>query len=354
MTPRAALIALSVPMTVPLAWRGRWSGTVAVLVCTAHLVTSLVATGEFAPQLTIFPVLLAIFTAASRLRGWSVIPVAVATLGLTVAAWVVTAQGASDDFWPWMLWGGAWVTGTFVRRREDAAGHHAARAALLEVEARTTAAESAQRERDRIARELHDVVAHSVTMMVVQAGAERLRLGGGADRTGEVLEGIEDSGRSALAELRTMLGMLRDAPGEVLTPLKGLTGIPSLVDGIRQAGLPLELECHPPELLVGDRNLSDAAGLAAYRIVQEALTNVVRHAGTVHTLVRLDESPKGLEVLIENDEPVAAPPRAPSSGRGIAGMRERAHALGGTFDAAPGPNGGFRVAATVPHRGVGA
>jgi signal transduction histidine kinase len=353
MTPHAALLVLSVPMTVPLAWRQRWSGIVAVVVCTAHLGTSLVATGEFAPQQSIFPVLVAIFSAASRLRGWSVIPVALATLATTVAAWVVTGEGDSGDFWPWMLWAGAWATGSFLRRREDAAAHHAGRAALLEVEARTAAAESAQRERDRIARELHDVVAHSVTMMVVQAGAERLRLGGAAERTGDVLEAIEESGRSALAELRTMLGVMRESPGEVLAPLTGLTGIASLVDGIRQAGLPLELEYVPSDLLAGDGTPSDAAGLAAYRIVQEALTNVVRHAGTVPTRVRLDRSAQSLGVLVENDEPVDPPPRGPSSGRGIVGMRERAQALGGTFEAGPCPGGGFRVAATIPHRGVG-
>jgi signal transduction histidine kinase len=353
MTPRATLVALSVPMTVPLAWRSRWSGAVAVVVCAAALVTNLVATGEFPPQLAVFPVLVAIFSAASRLRGWSVVPVAAVTLALNVAAWVVTDEGAADDFWPWMLWAGAWATGTFVRRREDAAAHHAGRAALLEVEARTAAAESAQRERDRIARELHDVVAHSVSVIVVQAGAERLRLGDEARRTREVLQAIEESGRSALGELRTMLGMLRDAPGEGLAPLRGLTGIPALVDGVRQAGLPLELACEPPDLLAEDGAPSDAAGLAAYRIVQEALTNVVRHAGSVPTRVRLEGSARSLGVLVENDEPVTFPERAPSSGRGILGMRERAQALGGTFEAGPDPRGGFRVVARVPHRGAG-
>ena len=354
MTPHALLIALSVPQTVPLAWRQRWSGFVAVLVCSADLVTNLVATGEFAPQLTIFPVLVAIFSAASRLRGWVVIPVALTTLGLHVGAWVATAQGHTDDFWPWMLWAGAWATGTFVRRREDMAAHHAGRAALLEVEARNVATESAQRERDRIARELHDVVAHAVTMIVVQAGAERLRLGSEAGRTGQVFAGIEESGRSALSELRTMLGVMREAPVDELAPPKGLTGIPALVDGIRQSGVPLELLCDPPDLLADDGAPSDAAGLAAYRIVQEALTNVVRHAGTVPTRVRLDGSAHGLGVLVENDEPVTAPVAGPSSRRGIIGMRERAQALGGTFEAGPCAGGGFRVSARVPHRGVSA
>ena len=199
-------------MTVPLAWRQRWSGIVAVVVCTAHLVTSLVATGEFAPQQSIFPVLVAIFSAASR-AAWMVGGRRGAGYpGDHVAAWVVTAEGDSGDFWPWMLWAGAWATGTFVRRREDAAAHHAGRAALLEVEARTVATESAQRERDRIARELHDVVAHAVTMIVVQAGAERLRLAGEAGGQAEVLEGIEESGWSALRRAAHMLGVMRQAP----------------------------------------------------------------------------------------------------------------------------------------------
>ena len=214
MTPRGPLLVGAVALTVPLAWRRAYAAPVAVIVCAAHLAVSAMATGEFPPQLAILPVLVAIYTASSLTRGLVAVLTAVATAVLTGAAWIVTEEGHADDFWPWMLWAGAWAAGTFVRRRTEVAAQHAARAALLEVEARTAAADSAQAERDRIAREMHDVVAHSVSVMVVQAGAERLRLGPQAGPTGDALAAIEESGRTALAELRGMLGVLRDGAGE--------------------------------------------------------------------------------------------------------------------------------------------
>ena len=245
MTPHVPLLALSVVMTVPLAWRSSRPGWVAITVCVGLLVSSAVSTGPFAPQLAILPVLVALYSAASRTRGRAAFAVGAATLGLTVAAWLATAEGASDDFWPWMLWAGAWVSGTFVRRRGDVAARHAARAARLEIEAGTTALASAEAERDRIARELHDVVAHAVSVMVVQAGAERLRLGQDAGRTGKALESIEESGRTALAELRSMLGVMRDGSAESLAPIPGVAEIPDLVERLNSTGVPTALVCHP-------------------------------------------------------------------------------------------------------------
>jgi signal transduction histidine kinase len=271
------------------------------------------------------------------------------TLVLTVSAWLVTEEGKADDFWPWLLWAGAWATGTFVRRRGDLAASHAARAALLEVEARTAAAESAQQERDRIARELHDVVAHSVSVMVVQAGAERLRLGPDSGRTAEVLGGIEDAGRAALAELRGMLGVMRGAGGEELAPLPTLADLPALVQRVQHSGPTVELACEPAGLLAAEAVSDAAVGLAAYRIVQEALTNVVRHAGAVDTEVRLERRGASLQVSVRNAASLSSAPPAgqESSGRGLLGMRERVTALGGTFRAEPTP-GGFEVCAVLP------
>jgi signal transduction histidine kinase len=250
-----------------------------------------------------------------------------------VAAWIVTEEGHTDDFWPWMLWAGAWAAGTFVRRRTELAADHAARAALLEVEARTAAAESAQAERDRIAREMHDVVAHAVSVMVVQAGAERLRLGAEAGPTGVALAAIEESGRTALTELRGMLGVLRDAADEPLAPLPGLPEVAALVDGVREAGLPVDLACRPADLLTGTGLSGSSAGLAAYRVVQEALTNVMRHEGLVPTRVEIELLGQDLRVTVANLS-CSAPVVTRADGRGLLGMRERANALGGTFEAA--------------------
>ncbi len=355
MTPHGLLLILSVPTTVPLAWRGSYAGVVAVVVTAAHFLMSLVSTGPFSPQLAILPLLVALYSAGSRTRGFRAVVVGGVTLALTVASWLALEEGDGDDFWPWLLWAGAWATGTFVRRRGDVAAQHAGRAALLEVEARTAAAESAEQERDRIARELHDVVAHSVSLMVVQAGAERLRLGAEPGRTGAVLEAIEEAGRAALAELRTMLGVMRDRSGEETAPLPGLAEIPALVDRVRDAGLPVQLTCRPLGLVdpADAPHPGGAAGLAAYRIVQEALTNIVRHVGPVPTRVTLERETGVLKVGIHNDRSDVPVSGADGAGRGIAGMRERATALGGQFESGPGADGGFRVMAVLPLRPTG-
>jgi signal transduction histidine kinase len=353
MTPHRPLLVLAVVMAAALTWRSSRPATVAVVVAAANLGMSLVSSGPFAPQLAIIPLLLVLFDAASRTRGRVALVAGATTLALTVSSWLVTEEGRADDFWPWLLWAGAWVTGTFVRRRGDLAAHHAARAALMEVEARSAAVESTQQERDRIARELHDVVAHSVSVMVVQAGAERLRLGSEGGRTAEVLGGIEDAGRAALAELRGMLGVMRGSGGEELLPLPlpSLSDLPALVRRVRDAGPIAGLVCEPPDLLADDAPVDAAVALAAYRIVQEALTNVVRHAGAVETEVRLARRAASLVVRVRNATPPSpGPPANPeSSGRGLVGMRERATALGGTFGAEPVP-GGFEVCAVLPLR----
>lgn len=333
MTPRGPLLLGAVLIAVPLAWRRTHPAQVAVVVAAAHFAVNAVSTGEFAPQFAILPVLVAIYTASSLTRGARAVAAGVLTGVLSGAAWIVTEEGHADDFWPWMLWAGAWAAGTFVRRRTEVAAEHAARAALLEVEARTTAVESAQAERDRIAREMHDVVAHAVSVMVVQAGAERLRLGSGAGATGEALAAIEESGRTALTELRGMLGVLRDGAGEAHAPLPGLSAVTALVEAVEDAGLPVELACRPPGLMTDERLRGSSAGLAAYRIVQEALTNVMRHQGLVPTRVELEASDSSLSLTVTNPHQAEPGVDLGPAGRGLVGMRERATALGGSFEA---------------------
>ena len=346
MTPHVPLVLGSLAIALPLAWRRSFPAAVAVLACSAHLVVSVVTTGPFPPQTAILPVLVAIYTAASSTRGRVAVATGVVTALLSGFAWILSDEGHADDFWPWMLWAGAWATGTFVRRRGDVAAHHAGRAALLEVEARTAAAESAQAERDRIAREMHDVVAHSVSVMVVQAGAERLRLGPDAGPTGQALAAIEESGRTALAELRGMLGVLRDGSDESLAPLPGLAALPALLDRVREAGLPVEVTRRPADLLDVARVRGSSAGLAAYRIIQEALTNVMRHQGLVPTRVELAVLGECLSVTVTS---AGVATSTSSGGRGLAGMRERATAIGGTFEAGE-REGEYVVRAALPLR----
>ena len=214
---------------------------------------------------------------------------------------------------------------------------------LAERERDVAAREAVVEERARIARELHDAIAHNVSMMVVQAGAERRTL---ADEspTKDVLETVERIGRSALTEMRRLVGMLRSDQEDPLAPQPGLRDLPLLVDQVREAGLPVELtvEGESRELPVG-------LELSAYRIVQEALTNALRHAGEARATVRVRYAQDSLELEIADDGAGATEPAA-GGGHGLVGMRERVALYGGRFEARRGVAGGFAVRVALPIR----
>jgi signal transduction histidine kinase len=198
-------------------------------------------------------------------------------------------------------------------------------------------------ERARIARELHDVVAHSISVMVVQAGSARLRLRTDPAVSEEALRSVEQAGRQALAEMRRMLGVLRTSDQELsLLPQPTLRGLDQLVDQVREAGLTVHacVEGVPVALPPG-------LDLSAYRIVQEALTNVLKHAGHAHAAVRVAYLPGRLELDIAN-QPGTAVPGHLGGGHGIVGMRERAALFDGSLKAGPRPGGGYQVLATIP------
>ena len=201
----------------------------------------------------------------------------------------------------------------------------------------------AEQERMRIARELHDVVAHTLTTINVQAGSAAERLGPGEARS--ALETIEDASHEAIGELRAILGVLRDPAGSDAprAPAPGVENIPELVERARAGGLDVELG------LGGERpgRLSEAVSLAAYRIVQESLTNAQRHAAGAPTRVCVRFDPAGLSISVENRTAGAPSSNGAAPGVGIAGMRERATAIGGTLEAGPTPDG-FRVHAELP------
>jgi signal transduction histidine kinase len=223
-------------------------------------------------------------------------------------------------------------------------GDRERRAEIAERERDLVAREAVVEERARIARELHDVIAHHVSMIVLQAGAERRVLNGENASTREVLETVERTGRSALTEMRRLLGMLRADTNDPLTPQPRLTDLPILVGQLRAAGLPVDLrvEGEARELPVGIE-------LSAYRIVQEALTNALKHAGNAKASVNIRYGSDSLELEIADDGVESSPPVA-SGGHGLLGMRERVALYGGRLDAGRRPGGGFAVRVVLPIR----
>lgn len=237
----------------------------------------------------------------------------------------------------------AWYVGRRVKGRGDYLALVEERAEFLQRDRAAQARRAVDEERARIARELHDLVAHRVSMMTVQAGAAQTVAARDPERAIRAMKAVEDEGRGALEELREILGVLRaDASQQGLTPIHGLAEIPGLVAEMREAGMDVVLSKDG----VPD-GLPTGVDLAVYRIVQEALTNVVKHAGpAAKAEVRLSS---GQEILaIEVTDRGAGVSTLPGSGQGLVGMRERAALLGGTFEAGPRPGGGFRVMARIP------
>ena len=215
--------------------------------------------------------------------------------------------------------------------------------------ARARAAEEARRaveeERGRITRELHDVLAHSVSVMTVQASAVRRLLTPEQEREREALLAVEETGRQALAEMRRLLGIMRsEHEVAALAPQPGLDTLPALVDQVRRSGLPVELsvEGTPVQLPAG-------VDLSAYRIVQEALTNTLKHAGPARAWVAVRYGGDDVEIEVANDGRADA--GGNGGGHGLAGMRERVALCGGELHTGPRPGGGFRISARLPVTG---
>jgi signal transduction histidine kinase len=228
-----------------------------------------------------------------------------------------------------------WLAGVLVRARSQSVALARRNAALQRQAEQATAAERA-----RIARELHDIVAHHLSVIVLQAAAAR-RPGRPA---GPALEKIEHSGRQALTETRRMLGVLRD-PGEQtgLAPQPGISELDTLAGTVRAAGLPVNL------VISGDpAAVPAAADVSVYRIVQEALTNVLKHAGPARADVTIGCAAEAVTIEITDDGTREPGDQPTAGGHGLAGMRERAAIFGGQFHAGPRPGGGFTVRARLP------
>jgi len=251
------------------------------------------------------------------------------------------------------------ASGIGMREWRKRAGDSAERLRRAQAEHEAATRRALATERSRIASELHDVVTHNVSVMVVQAGAARQVLASSPADAREALLAVEAGGRTAMAELQHLLGLLCPVDsgvidgadrGAALRPQPGLGHLGSLIERVSAAGLPVELHVEGAR-----HDLPPGLDLAAYRVVQEALTNVIKHAGQAPTSIRLDYRPS--ELLIDVTDagprpfgpgPGGPPPGGPGTERGLIGLRERIALYGGTLDAGPRPGGGWRVRARIP------
>jgi signal transduction histidine kinase len=337
--------ALVVVIGASLAFRRRWPMQV-LIVCTTCLV---VYTLRDYPGGPVYLALLLVFYTLAAARGWRAVigPVALAA-GALLAASIVSYD--SEVFWIHVGFVGWTAAAIFLG---DAALNRRNYLAELEQRARDleeTREEEARRrvaeERLRIARDLHDVIAHSITTIYMQSGVAAHVLDRHPEAAEPALLAIKDVSKQTLAELRATLHLLREGDEAApLAPTPGLERLDALVETTRQAGLPVAIT------VSGDpAPLPPAVDVTAFRIVQESLTNVMRHASAAHAEVAVVHAPDHLEIAIVDDGRGAAAGASP--GHGITGMRERAEMIGGRLEAGPRPGGGFRVRATLPLNGV--
>ena len=333
-------VAAALLMTVALAWRRRWPLLVFFLV-----VAGAVVVVSHTPFTGFTTVMIAAYSvgAYTRYRLLSLL-----LLTATAVAVVIEFGGGLP---PLPQWSGPfivllplWLVGNAISTWRVRASAFEDKAARLEREQEQVRLAAIAEEQARIARELHDVVAHSVSVMVVQAGAARHVLSSSPDKAGEALLAVEASGREAMAELRRLLGMLQPGDdGAGLAPQPGLEQVSALLRRVRAAGLPVEMhvEGRPYPLPPG-------VNLAAYRVVQEGLTNALKYAGQARTIVVLDYRDEELKIEVL-DEGADVPAHVGGEmGRGLVGMRERVALYGGRLEAGPRLERGYAVRAWLP------
>ena len=343
---------LLVAQTLPLAVRQRYPMAVFAITGTA---ISLYSVLGYVPSFGAIGVLIALYTVASRTDrktaliagGITAVGITVSFAGLAVRAGTTPTDLLLDIAANFGLYATAWILGDNIRVRRAYTSALEARAAVLEREREEQARLAVSEERARIARELHDVVAHHVSVMVVQAAAARRVLASHPDQAADALGAIETTGRQALSEMRGMLGVLRqDEASDDLVPQPGLERIDTLLESVREAGLPVDLVIEGTP-----RALPPGLDLSAYRIVQEALTNTLKHAGMARARVLLRYGDNALELEVTDDGRGAAAALRDgerSPGHGLIGMRERVSLFGGEMTAGPRSAGGYAVRARLP------
>lgn len=343
------LIAFSLLWGLPLLWRHRFPVLAPTAVMVAVTAQSLIWPSSVPYSFGNFMIVaIAAGLYGAALRGvWPRVLGALALLGAVLTVVFRDPDGSAANLLSVVpILGVAWLIGQVSRASAERTAALRERAERLERERDIEARAAVAEERGRIAREMHDVVAHSLSVMVVQAEAAEAMLDADPERARRPIAAVQDTGREALGELRRMLGALRERADEdpALAPQPGLAGLDALVGHVREAGLPVTVTVRGEP-----RPLPPGVDLSAYRIVQEGLTNALKHAGPARATVLLEYGARDLRLEVADDGR-GDDPASNGGGHGLLGMRERVALYGGELVAGPrpAPERGFALRASLP------
>lgn len=338
--PAAVNVIVAPAMALSLLWR-RTRPLVALTAVMAGLVGLSLAFGSTQAWTNVFVIIVAVYSAAAHASNPLVV-VVVAAAGIAV----FTLQDPlihsfGEALWSSSLTGLTFLAGMGGRALQARASALERRAETLDLEEEERAAAAAAEERRRIARELHDIISHSLGVVVLQAGAAEQVLHRDPERAREVLRSIRATGQEAIAEMATLLGLIRAGPETSREPQPCLDDVDQLVATMREAGLAINLDFQGRR-----RPLPAALELSAFRVVQEGLTNAAKHAPGARVAVRVNFGDEELEIEVTDDGSPSS--NGPGARHGLAGMRERVAVFGGRFEAVPRPEGGWLLRAAFP------
>jgi signal transduction histidine kinase len=359
--PRGVAALVVTVAVLPAAARRRWPRTVLTLVVAGGAAVAALSFSPDPPLAAAFVMYLIPLRFARREALWllvgSLLTTAAGDIAFGLARHGADGPGGSRAaagllLESGLLLAGAWMAGYLARLQRAYSAGLREQAAQRAREQLAEAQRARSEERLGIARDLHDVVAHSMSVIAVQAGVAGYVASTRPEEAARALSSIEETSRGALREMRALLGVLRDegtsaSSGAGLIPAPGMADLETLADRTAEAGVRVDLDIR------GDRlPLPAGLDLAAYRLIQEAITNVIKHAATDHCRVSVGYAGESLNLEITDSGIGAALSTGPGAGHGITGMRERAGMYGGEFSAAPRPGGGFRVSARFPLTGT--
>ena len=340
--PVAVLLALA--STVPVAWRSQWPIAAAVIVSAANGGCMIAAAPHQAAFQPFVALVLVAYSLGSNTTGRAVVLAPAASLAFLAGLGGIAISRGQDsgNVVPSTVWLVAtWFVGRLMRRWRRRAAELEDLTHRLDAQRELQAQAAVAVERARIARELHDVIAHNVSMMVVQAGAAARVLEGNQQDVRTALDAIEGTGRQTVDEMRRLIGVVRSDDGLALSPQPTLRDLERLIANVRDAGLPVELRVEGSPV-----PLPPGIDLSAYRIVQEALTNALKHAGRAHATVVVRYERGAVEVEVTDDGDGTGTDTG--TGHGLVGMRERVALWGGELEAGRRAGGGFEIRARLP------